>query len=424
MSEISCEIEFRGLKATGILDPDNPYIELPVRTGTDGKQHQELISRYTLSKEVLGNEKKGWRLISKEIGTEGENDKIDFEFILVDDGSMVGKKGSENVYKLLQEEKFSKTAIPRTFSEKMALDIYKAIKVLTEYLWIERTAETVGTERERLLSQELELLGYTSIADVKRILDPDKSYFSLRRIGNLLEEFRNLNYVYKIKNEDGSEAFHLDYDYAPNQGKCPEEIKSTENQISENKRYMDSYKKWRDEVRGVPVTQQFLLGMQDDIKTNNPKDWIVYSTTVKSVAELILSLNKDLLLSTITTGKDYSNLRTIKGREGTPDTTLEDVISEVIDSEKFAKACQIEDEWVASQCRSAEKVLSQAEIDVGHSVVLQTELAAVAREVMASRKERDEAIKKYNELQEKYIVPKQEGAGVSGTLDFDEEVDY
>lgn len=217
--------------------------------------------------------------------------------------------------------------------------------------------------RKEILKQRLQMLGYSDeikngkpTGKLTRMPDDDKSLRFLGRLGKMLENFEE-------KEKNGTvENLEVMFE---------EEQILIENQNELMRRVRSEY-------------PDYCMDMKSKV---SPEDWEVYSRVTKQVGDLFKDINSDILKAAY---KDYGSLNGIE---------LQDVISNLIDSTSFAKACAIEDAFVKDE---GERFIEIAqERDYENEAVRNTQpalaLANLVREVDATGREKDRHIDAYNQ---------------------------
>ena len=378
------EVNINGERVFADVSEDGRYsIIFPLRKDKEGNECYEHIERDVLGKEVFGKEMPGLRFTS----TRMYDKNYKFTFWVLDDGTMIWKDTDNNPYRSLGK-KFDRKAIPETSSEKLAKNIYDTFQMAYEYEKIGMPAEEVGKSRKDRLSTALLLAGYDRVDDVKLPIRPDKSFFSLRRLGLILENYRNLSYVYREENANGEDCFYLDDTKIPYSKHCADSVERDREQMEADKSAMEAHIEWITRVRSFPGAEDFLYGMEGKMREQDPEGWERYSTVVRKTAEMLLGFNLDLV--------NEENREGIEDLTGLQGLELQDKISELIDSDEFSKACIFEDKFVISECDRVGSMIQDAKQDVGVSVSLETTLNSLYRQLQVSREERALSVRDYN----------------------------
>lgn len=178
-------------------------------------------------------------------------------------------------------------------------------------------------EREELLSEalnlkdeyletKLKILGYQDTESVKKSLDSSAGYHVLGKIGYDLEHF--INPVKKsLEIDEESQA----------------EIEACKKETEDEKMFIENQEDFLNRVRSI--YEDFGLNMKEKISA---EDWELYSRTVQNTANLLIDLTK------VPEESDLAQKSRLE---------QEDVVSELIDSQDFAKACQIEDSFMIEE---------------------------------------------------------------------------
>lgn len=216
--------------------------------------------------------------------------------------------------------------------------------------------------RKELLKTRLKMLGYSEeekngklTGRLTRLPDDDKSLRFLGRLGKRLHYFEE-----KEKNGSVDDLEIM----------LEEENLLIENQSELMRRVRSEY-------------PDYCMNMQEKV---SEEDWELYSRVTKQVGDLFKDINSDVLKAAY---KDYGSLNGLE---------LQDVISEVIDSTSFSKACAIEDAFVKEEGERFIEIA--AERDYENEAVRNTQpalaLAELVREVDATGREKDKYIESYN----------------------------
>lgn len=315
----SFEITYKGEKI--IVKRDKSTIIFPKREGTDGV---EVVETITVEPNCLV-------FLSKKADESGEFLKV----WLYDDNTMVhetqntdGPVTAPNKYSWLNNG---------SLINDVCKEIEDVKRQLKEYDTFGYPVDKVGTLRTKEMEIALKLLGYSNSTSVHTPLEDTSGYMALSRIGNQLRNYRNLApYVYKIGQRLGTEDFV---------GVPPKKIskelligmvQADVNQLFANAQFIKDRDDQNERMRDILPT--FCLHMKQRI---DPRDWEIYSNVIRDTALLYLSLNTDLIPYTDKT--KVSNSISLEGAE------LKKKISTLIDSKEFAKACEIEAEFVRRQ---------------------------------------------------------------------------
>lgn len=404
-------VTFMGKKCMAHVneDTDDFYIRLPLRE-ENGQQYYESITRGTIGKEILGEAIGGWQFSSLRVG----DPNYRFNFWILDNGRRICNNPDENTnqYRELNGN-FSRTATPKTPSEKLAKNVYETIKQAYEASKLgvlsQETAESIGKLRKRRLDSLLKLMGYSDLTKVKEPVTVSKSYFSLRRVGRILEEYENLAFVYPETREDGSIEYLVDYTRIPDKKTVMRSIDSTRKQVELDEAYMDDQDELIDAIREISAVDEFHRFSEYDLSSQDNARWNNYANTLRKVAMLVLKLNYDFLpqRDREIVGDDFTDIS---------DFYLADEISKIIYSTEFEEACKAEDNWMIEQYNSVETPLQEAQEAAGLSTVLRAAIDKVYREVLVSRDEIRESNrlsyiynKKYNNKGTAIKYPPQEG---------------
>lgn len=372
-------VDFKGGVASAKVEDGKYSILLPYRRSKDGNDYEEWITNDTLSEEVFGEPKKGLHFSSVMIG----NENFRFDFWILDDNTMICNDSKNPQYRSI-EEKFDRKAKPTTPSEELAKSVYQTFKQVKDLDRIGIPAKTAGAIRQLRLATMLKLLGYDYNTEDGTIMENNRPYYALRMIGNMLENYRNLGYISREINEDGTEDFIVDYASIPGDEHCIITKEIIEKQMQDSKRYIDSQEEWLEKVRSVPETSGFLSRMEEKMRMENPDGLENYQNVQRKTLSLILGFDKDLVQS------DSEDLSRLQGID------LQDKISELIDSEEFSRACSFEDEWIISECDKALATFEQMDQSIETSTVLMTKLNGLFSEVRLSREQRAKAVAEWD----------------------------
>lgn len=154
----------------------------------------------------------------------------------------------------------------------------------------------------------------------------------------------------------------------------------------------------------------YCMNMKDKV---TPEEWEIYSRVTSTIGELFKGLNSDIDKSAT---KHYGIL---SGR------MLDDIISPIIDSTSFARACAIEDAFVKEE---GERFVEKAkERDYENETVKNTQpalaLAELVRDVEATGREKEQYLKAYGKYKT-FIESKSEfveirGKGTGGKKEYE-----
>ena len=219
--------------------------------------------------------------------------------------------------------------------------------------------------RKKYLATKLALLGFENVEDLKFAFESNKGYCVLGKIGSSLENYFNPKRVIR----KGTEETDLIID-------------SLVQEIEDNQIFMEQQDELFECFRGI--YPDFGLSMKEKV---SEEDWKLYSKVVRKTGMLI----RDLTIGS--KKRDFTKKRVTEMNE-------QDAISRVIDSEEFAKACRIEDEFIIKECErfkeEAER-FGNGDERVKESTAYATLLQRVREsEALASKKQ------KYVDRYEKY----------------------
>lgn len=169
--------------------------------------------------------------------------------------------------------------------------------------------------KREYLENKLTILGYEHPKDVDEVLKDDLGYHVLGRIGSDLEHFENPLQLWMVK---------------PSKEK-DEKIEEFKKEIQEDKLFIQNQDDFLSRVRSIHP--DFALHMREKISGD---DWKTYSKAVSKTGKLLCDL-------------------CLKSLGSIPKMDMQDVISEWIDSQEFAKACKIEDTFMTSEYEAFKK---------------------------------------------------------------------
>lgn len=368
------KINYKGEKIKATRTDYGTYIaELPPVIGDHGVEYENKISRVD----------NGWRY-SQTDAAHGDY----FDVYLYDDGTYGWTNEMLNHIKK-SEKKFNPNAIDQTDPvDKVCGDIYEVVEQFYQYEKRGISADKVIALRKSYLDSMLRMLGYSSTDRVKKETDPNKGYLALGKVASMLERYKNLATLFRqVKPGE----YEVDIPDDMSQEELAQLFLSVGQDMKSVNERMTAKDDLNQQMRGILPT--YGLTMRDDISS---EEWELYSTNVSRTAELLLSLNYDIVpeMDKITL-KDESKLDGLE---------LGDRISRVIDTKEFSEACNIEDNYVkAENERFAEEI--DRLID-GSDRVIKSSVGAsldfLKRQALISRDERDEYIQKYEEIERLY----------------------
>ena len=295
------------------------------------------------------------------------------------------------------DQKFYRTATPKTPSEELAKTAFSVIRQVYDLDRIGVPAKEVGQVRKARLATALKLLGFENTSQVNYPVEPGKSYYSLRKLGRLLENYRSLAYVTREINEDGTEDFLVDYVGVPSMEHCVDGTNITMREVEDDEKYMQDFDEWVQTIREIPGVKDFLVDIRESKEKNEPNRLAGYMNIVRRTGQMLLGLNEDLV-----DPQDLEGVENLTTQQG---IDLADKISELIDSESFASACKFEDEWVISECDRVSTLIKEVEGPIGVSTVLATTLLSLYRQLQMSRDERAKLVKEYNRMRNIFDDP-------------------
>ena len=382
-------------------DIDSRYfVLLPFWKDDKGREHYDYITRAVLDRRVFGREMEGWRFTSSIINSR----LYMFDFWLLGDGTMLCNEpeGNTRQYRMIPG-KFDRRKEPRTDAEQTAKMMYDIVKQVYEMDKIGMLAETVGATRVQRLATSLRILGYDSPERVKARMNEDETYFDIRRARSLLENYRDMSYVYREENEAGERSFTVDYDGIPEQNTNEvltlDNYELTNRQLERDTAFMDEHQEWVTAIRSVPVLGNFLLDMETRIGKTDPEGYKNYCNVSRRIAEIFLGLNPDLVGEKLV---GIPDLTVFHGKE------LEQKISQLIGEEDYKRACEFEDNWFMSECERAAKVIDDTKAKLDDrpddrlDFITETTLKETARRLQTCREEKAQALEDYDNLRSLY----------------------
>ena len=192
-------------------------------------------------------------------------------------------------------------------------------------------------------------------------MNDDEAYFDLRRVRSILENYKNMAYVYKETTETGKESFTVDYDGIPYENSdrtfTMDSFNATTEQVKNDMNFMEEHQDWITAVRSVPGLSNFLLDMENRIGKTDPEGYQNYCNVSRKMAEIFLGLNPDLV------GKQ--NLVGIEDISALQGTELNKKIRQSISEKDFERACEFEDRWYLSECERVAKVIEETKEGLG-----------------------------------------------------------
>lgn len=211
--------------------------------------------------------------------------------------------------------------------------------------------------KEGFLKSKLKLLGIEDEFSIDDVYDPSKGYHVLGRVGHSLESFENptQTILSKADSDERIDAF----------------IQKIKDEIGFMEHQDELFERMRNIYPGFATDME---------KKVHPNDWAHYVRVVRQTAHLI----KDLTVGS--SKRDFSAL---------PKIEVDDVISELIDSQDFSKACNIEDSFMTREFerfREEAEALGYLDENVKNTAV-GASIAELVREAEAltSKKERYKA---------------------------------
>ena len=330
----SYEITYKGENIR--VEKDNATIIFPKRVGTDGKGLFETI---TIEPGCLV-------FVSKKEGTE--------EFLqvwLYNDRTMAHQTHNMEEPRTAPN-KFNAMLDKGSLINDVCKEIYGVVRQLREYEILGYPVNTVGKLRTKEMEVALQLLGYQNSSNVKSPLEDASGYMALSRIGNQLRNYRNLApYVYGIGQRFGTDAFVLKQPQEISKQQLKNMVQENVDQLFNNVEFLKQRDDQNERMRDILPT--FCLNMKEQI---DPRDWEIYAKVIEETALLYLSLNADLL--------PYADKVKVSNATSLEEAELKKKISKLIDSKEFARACEIEAEFVRHQVQCLKE---QIDMELGES---------------------------------------------------------
>ena len=388
-------------------DIDSRYfVLLPFWTDEKGREHYDYITRAILDKRVFGREMEGWRFTSSIINSR----LYMFDFWLLGDGTMLCNEPEENTrqYRMIPG-KFDRNKEPRTYAEQTAKMMYDIVKQVYEMDRIGTLAESVGEVRKQRMNTALLMLGYESPDRVSVRMNEDEAFFNIRRIRGILENYKNMAYVYREQNESGEYSFNVDYDSIPNSMFTMDGVQMTTEETERDNAFMQEHRDWVDAVRSIPGLSNFLSDMENRIGRADPEGYRNYCNVSKTMGEILLGLNPDLV-------DDRKSLVGVIDLTMLQGDELKRRIRQLIGSQNFQKACEFEDRWYLGECGRVAKVVEETKGELGDRAedrldfLTETTLKETARRLQMSRDERAQALEEYDGLRSLYFKKMNENA--------------
>lgn len=360
------EVDLKGQKLVVHKDKNGNYtIQTPVKRDKTGSQFRECIS----------NDEHGWRFTSVKIGE--ENDV--FNFWLQKDGKMMYSSHRDGKMLVVppKDERF----------QVLGKFVYDAVRAaLQKEAELLRTCDIPQLRREKLES-ELALLGYSGVTAVNYEMHDCSGFMVLRQMGEILEQYKALGMLYR--GNRGAVVNRADLPKPTDEQARHDEAELIA-QIANNQNYMNSQSEWLGTVRSVPGEDDFFIGMREKL---SPEEWEKYSSVVRRTAEMLISLNADII--------PYNERRGIRDFSTLQGVDLEDQISSLIDSKAFAEACHIEDRFVKDEVERFSQSIDEMELESNSMTKyssITTALYARRREAETMRADREKYIQRYEEM--------------------------
>lgn len=301
----------------------NKYaVILPIREGKNRINYKERVE----------NDEYGWRYSSEAIELINEY----FNVWLAKDGR-VGYKSNNDMQITWSDEPLDFDPQNQNLINSRARDIYNIIKELHEVEKTRTSPIDIIRLRQAKLCATLKMLGYSSIEDVKKPLDPSNLYFALGNVSKELEEYISLSFIGIKQNFWSGNKYYDDNLPEGISYKDVEKMsKKIKSKIAEQEEFLIDKDESLETTRGL--VPEYCQSM--DVKVSK-EEWKIYSKQVRKTAELLLGINFDLL-----TPKQAEGIEDLTGLQG---SDLQDKISSLIDSGDFNKACDIEDRFIISE---------------------------------------------------------------------------
>lgn len=374
---------------------DYKGVEIAVTKFDDGRYVAALPTRHTDKGNEIRSEIRrvdgAWMFSSYE----PKNPEYYFNVWLRDDGSM---DAANDIGKINSKKMFDPD-MPRgdDIVNDICQDIVDVVKKVAEHERLGIPMENVVALRKKYLESCLELLGYSSTDRVKKgEIDIKKCCMGLGKVAGRLEEYINLG-AYVFQRKPGDYGMDIPSDMSKEQAK--ELILKVAEQTKANLERITTERELNDTKR--EVVPNFGLTMKEDLP---PEEWENYINQCQNVARLLLELNYDIV-----PGMDRVGLTDLSELTG---LDLHDRISRVIDTKAFSVACNSEDRYVRDQNDKFSETIDYL-VDDSERVINSSPGAALRflkEQAVASRREREEYIKKYDEIEKLYYskIKKQE----------------
>ena len=360
------KVDLKGQELIVHKDEKGNYtIQTPVKSDNKGNKYRECIA----------NDQYGWRFTSVKIGDESDV----FNFWLQKDGQMLysSQRDGKMLVAPLKDERY----------QRLGKFVYEAVKAsLQKEAELLRTCNIPQLRREKLES-ELALLGYPEVQSVNYEQHDCSGFMVLRQMGEILESYKALGLVYRGNHGLVVNRAELS---KPTDEQARNDEAELMAQIAHNQRYLNSQLDWLGTVRSVPGEEDFFMGMREKL---SPEEWEMYSKVVRRTAEMLISINADIIPHNERRGiRDFSTLQGV---------ALEDEISSLIDSKSFAEACHIEDKFVKAEVEKFSQSIDDMELETNPMTKyssITTALYARKREAETMRADREKYIKNYEEM--------------------------
>ena len=369
------KVKYKGQLADAIVTDSGMYaVQLPTRKGDRGTTYTERIVRRDNK----------WEFSSRE----DEHPDYFFTVGLYDDGTMEWQNDMSGGPKKTIEKFDPKFYDRNDTVECVCAEIYDIAKQFEEYEKLGISAEKVVNLRKVYLASMIKMLGYQSTDMVKKEPDPNRSYLALGKVASMLERYKNLATMFS-QMKPGLYSVNVP------EGMSQEELKNIVFAVAADIKSVNERMAAEDDLtqtkRGVLPT--FGLTMREDL---SEEEWSLYSTNVSRTAELLLELNYDIV-------PDMDKI-TLKDESKLDGLDLGDRISRLIDTKEFSEACNIEDNYVKAEndrlASEIDRLIDDSDRVINSSVG--AALDFLKRQAMISRDERDDYIKKYEEIEKMY----------------------
>ena len=325
------DVLFNGKNCNGVKTAKGDiYVKMPAR-----KQKNATMF------ESIKKDSNGWKYtIIKDFDFEDI-----FELWIRNDGRIAcNANGSSETF--VSKEPFNPDTPKFGKLNNIITELYKTVECIKAYEKRNIPASTLIKLRRIKLLSTLNLLGYSNIDDVEHELDDSKMSFALSRIGGQLQNYINIGtYVHVEGKEKDEEVIRLNFPEGMEREEFLEMIEPVKDEYSDDIDFSKEQEEKREQKRGI--LSDYCI---DASKKMAQADWLLYTRITKEIARLLLELNADILEQNQKT--KISNLSQLTGDE------LTNRILRLIDSKDFAKACEIEKEFLV---REAQRLVDEAQ---------------------------------------------------------------